>query len=370
MPKTQKQVAVESDESAIPTLMKAGVYRGKATVQPEWVEVPSIDPGELLIRVEACGVCITDIKKIEKDLFAPPRIYGHETAGRIARVGEGVYGWKVDDPVVVFHHIPCGHCFYCHRKSFAQCPVYKKVGVTAGFEPSGGGFAEYVRVRDWVVKRGVVRIPPGVSFEQATFLEPVNTCLKAIRRFGVEPWETVLVLGQGPIGLLFTMLARRVTEQVYASEPVAERRERSLRCGAAAVYDPRTVSIVQEMKSLTDGRGADLVIVAAASPALVDQAIQAVRPGGRVGLFAQTSPEEVLQVRGASICVDEKTLIGSYSAAIDLMDESAALVFSGELPVSELITHRMGLSEIRDAIHMAASPSDRSLKVVVCPQLP
>jgi len=349
--------------------MKAAVYRGKGALQVEWVEVPSLDPGELLVRVEVCGVCNTDVKKIQKDLLPPPRIYGHETAGTVAKVGEGVDHWEVGDPVVVFHHIPCGHCFYCEKKLFAQCPVYKKVGVTAGFEPSGGGFAEYVRVRDWIVRRGVVRIPAGVSFERASFLEPVNTCLKAIRRFGVEPWETVLILGQGPIGLLFLMLCRRVTDQVYSSEPVAERRDRSLRLGAARAFDPKTDNIGEEMKRLTEGRGADLAIVAAAAPALVEQAIQAVRPGGRVALFAQTLPDEIVQIRGASVCVEEKTIIGSYSADVDLQPESADLVFSGELPVSELITHRFELSEIKEAIQLASSQSGRSLKVMVQPQL-
>ena len=349
--------------------MKAAVYRGRGSLQVEWVEVPSIEPGELLVRVEACGVCNTDVKKIQKDLLPPPRIFGHETAGTIVRLGEGVEGWQVGDPVVVFHHIPCGNCFYCQRNVFAQCPTYKKVGVTAGFEPSGGGFAEYVRVRDWVVKRGVVRIPPGVSFEQASFVEPVNTCLKAIRKAAVEPWDSVLILGQGAIGLLFLMLARRAGAQVYVSEPVAERRERSLRFGAAQAYDPKAVNIAKEMKAVTEGRGADIAIVAAAGPALVEQAIQAVRPGGRIELFAQTSPDEILQVNAASVCVDEKTLLGSYSAAIDMQEEAAQLVFSGELPLSELITHRLGLSEIKEAIQLASSPSGRSLKVVLHPQL-
>ena len=195
-------------------------------MQAEWVEVPAIEPGELLVRVEACGVCITDIKKIQKDLLPPPRIFGHEIAGTVARAGHGVTEWNEGDRIVVYHHIPCGHCYYCQQKLFAQCPVYKKVGVTAGFEPSGGGFAQYVRVRDWIVKHGVVRIPAGVSFEQASFLEPVNTCLKCIRRAAIEPWETVLILGQGPIGLLMMMLARRVTKQVYTSEPMRSEERR------------------------------------------------------------------------------------------------------------------------------------------------
>ena len=103
---------------------------------------------------------------------------------------------------MVFHHIPCGQCYYCRKKTFAQCPVYKKVGCTAGFEPSGGGFAEYVRVMDWIVRRGLVKIPDGVPFEQAAFVEPVNTCFKAIKNLALAPDETVLVIGQGPIGIL------------------------------------------------------------------------------------------------------------------------------------------------------------------------
>src|SRR5215467_9556063 len=161
--------------------MHAAVYRGASTVNVEEIPIPSIGPGELLVRVEACGICHTDLKKIEHDLLAPPRIYGHETAGVVAQVGKDVTSFAPGDRVVVFHHIPCMDCFYCRKKVYAQCPTYKKVGVTAGYEPAGGGFSQYVRVMDWIVARnGVVRIPDGVSFEQASFIEPVNTCMKGI----------------------------------------------------------------------------------------------------------------------------------------------------------------------------------------------
>ena len=158
--------------------MKAAVYKGISVVEVESIPVPEIGPGEILIRVEACGICHTDLKKIEYNLLAPPRIYGHETAGVVAAVGAGVTRFQPGDRVIVFHHIPCGKCFYCRRKLYAQCPVYKKVGVTAGYEPAGGGFSQYVRVMDWIVERGVEKIPDGVSFDQACFVEPVNTCLK------------------------------------------------------------------------------------------------------------------------------------------------------------------------------------------------
>src|SRR5712671_5945353 len=188
--------------------MQAAVYTGSGTVSIQHVPTPEIGPGELLIQVESCGICHTDLKKIEYNLLAPPRIYGHETAGVVARVGRGVRNFEPGDRVVVFHHIPCSHCFYCQKKLYAQCPVYKKVGVTAGYEPAGGGFSQYVRVMDWIVERGLEKIPDGVSFDAASFVEPVNTCLKAVVQCAPEPGDVMAILGQGPIGLLFTMLLK------------------------------------------------------------------------------------------------------------------------------------------------------------------
>jgi L-iditol 2-dehydrogenase len=142
--------------------------------------------------VHTCGVCGTDLKKIATGSHSAPRIFGHETSGVVAAVGAGVRQFAPGDRVVVFHHIPCRQCYYCRHQTFAQCATYKKVGCTAGFEPSGGGFAEYVRVMDWIVEQGTVRIPEGISFEQACFVEPVNTCMKGIEALRLQPGETVL----------------------------------------------------------------------------------------------------------------------------------------------------------------------------------
>src|SRR5690348_5127625 len=144
--------------------MDAAVYKGGSVVEVEPIPVHEIGSGELLIRVETCGICHTDLEKIEYNLLAPPRIYGHETAGVVAAAGAGVTQYRPGDRVIVFHDIPCGKCFYCSKKLYAQCPVYKKVGVTAGYEPAGGGFSQYVRAMDWIVERGVEKIPDGVSF--------------------------------------------------------------------------------------------------------------------------------------------------------------------------------------------------------------
>src|SRR5215471_21325764 len=211
--KTEPQI-----KTPVPSTMQAAVYRGKNDVRLETVPVPEIGAGEVLIRVHTCGICGTDLKKIATGSHSAPRIFGHETAGQIVAVGQGVTSFQTGDRVMVFHHIPCGECYYCRHKTFAQCPVYKKVGVTAGFEPSGGGFAEYVRVMDWIVGKGTVRIPPDVSFEQASFVEPVNTCIKGIERLAPEAGETVLVIGQGPIGLILAVLAKRSGARVITSD--------------------------------------------------------------------------------------------------------------------------------------------------------
>ena len=348
--------------------MSAAVYRGNGRISVERVSTPVIGAGEILIQVQSCGVCHTDLKKIEYGLLAPPRIYGHETAGVVAAVGTGVSRFKPGDRVVAFHHIPCRNCFYCWRRLYAQCPVYKKVGITAGFEPAGGGFAQYARVMKWIVDDGVELIPTGVSFDQACWVEPVNTCLKGVELLGLAAGDVVAILGQGPIGLIFTMLVKRTGAAAYTSDTIAFRRDLSTRLGAEAATDPLREDLERIVRRATDGRGADAVVVATNAPGLVDHALKISRPGARILLFAQTNAKERIEISGADICVGERTLLGSYSADVDLQAESARLVFSGELPLEELISDRVALHEIERGFAIALHPGERSLKVVVHPQ--
>jgi L-iditol 2-dehydrogenase len=348
--------------------MLAAVYRGEGRVSTEEIATPKLGKGEILVRVETCGICHTDLKKVQYDLLPPPRIYGHEIAGVVAAADRGV-SYAPGDRIVVFHHIPCGDCFYCNRRLYAQCPVYKKVGVTAGFEPAGGGFAQYVRAMDWIVRRGVERIPDGVSFDQACWVEPVNTCLKGVEMLGLRADDVVAVLGQGPIGLIFTMLVQRAGATVIASDTIAHRLSLSASFGAVAA-DPRTAEFHTALRDTTSGRGVDAVIVATNAKGLVDEALKISRPGARILLFAQTSTTDRIEISGADICVGERILLGSYSADVNLQGESARLVFSGELPLEQLISHRVSLTRIREGIETALHPSERSLKVVVHPQEP
>src|SRR5512143_1368323 len=197
--------------------MRAAVYRGPGEVRIETLPVPEIGPDELLVKVAVCGVCPTDIKKIQYGTVPPPRVFGHETAGIIARVGNRVRAFRCGQRVALHHHVPCLKCHACRHGAFAQCAGYKRTGITAGFEPAGGGFAEYVRVMPFVFP-GIVPIPDGNSFLEGAMLEPVNTVLKAVLRLDLLPDDTALVVGQGPIGLMFTRLLALRGVHVVASD--------------------------------------------------------------------------------------------------------------------------------------------------------
>ena len=351
----------------VPATMRAAVYRGKGRVIVEDVPVPSIAAGEVLIRVAACGICGTDIKKIEHGFVAAPQIFGHEVAGTVVAVGAGVTKWKIGDRVMSFHHVPCGACFYCERRLFSQCPGYKKVGLTAGFDPNGGGFAQYVRAMPWMAERGMLAIPDEVSFDEASFIEPVNTCIKAVEKARVGAGDTVLVMGLGPIGLLLMMLSKLAGATVIGSDPMPPRRAKSMSLGADLALDPRQGHLAEEVRARTEGRGADVVLVAVPIPSALADALSLARPGGRVLLFAQNDPLMKIEFPAAAIGVEEKEILGSYSAAVDRQDESARLIFSRQLPVRELISHCFSLEDMNRALQLAAHPVGNSLKVVIHP---
>jgi len=368
----------------IPATMRAAVYRGVNDVRVETVPVPldadgTIGPGEVLVRIDTCGICGTDLKKIHSGSHAAPRIFGHEMAGTIAMLGEGVKGFAIGDHVMAYHHIPCGQCYYCRKQTFAQCETYKKVGCTAGFAAAGGGFAEYIRVMDWIVGRegktaGLVKIPDDIPLEQASFIEPVNTCYKAVRLLGLQSDETVLVIGQGPIGILLAALARRTGATVLTSDLYAERHAIAAKFGLErpiiSEKNGAQGNVVAATKAATEGRGADVALVAVGADSLIRTAMEAIRPGGRVMLFASTQHGES-PFDPAAVCMDEKTLMGSYSASVAMNDEVARLVFEGyrdgSFDLTRLISHRFSLEDAVAAIDLASHPQADSMKIVIKP---
>jgi L-iditol 2-dehydrogenase len=356
----------------VPATMQAVVYRGVNDMRVETVPVPEIGPGELLVKVATCGICGTDLKKIHTGSHSAPRIFGHEMAGTIVEVGQGVTRFTPGERVVVHHHVPCGTCYNCRKQTPTQCALYKKVGVTAGFEPSGGGFAEYIRVMDWIVaSRGVVRIPDDVPFEQASFVEPVNTVLKGVKLLNLQSDDTVLVIGQGPIGLMHAALARRTGARVLTSDLYPERHAIAARFGLKDPIHAGRENVVERVFAETEGRGADAVILAVGGNALIQTAMDAVRPGGKVMLFAQTQHGEVVIDPGA-VCMDEKTLMGSYSSSFEILEEVTDLVFGGYrngFDLTQLISHRFPLDQAVPAIEIASHPKADSMKIMLEPVL-
>jgi len=400
--------------------MRAVVYRGVNDLRLETVPVPRIGANELLVRVAVCGVCPTDIKKIQYGTVPPPRIFGHETAGTIVQIGsqksEGGRKkshsalrtphseFRLGDRVALHHHVPCLDCHFCRHHAFAQCETYKRTGITAGFEPAGGGYAEYVRVMPFVLP-GVVKIPAKNSFAEGAMLEPVNTVLKAVRRLSVLRGDVVLVAGQGPIGLMFTRLLQLAGVRVIATDLLPSRLKLARQFGArwAVLVSNFQLSTAPRMPSGINSqlaaRGLDAAVIAVPSDAAVHQAMQLIRCGGQVLLFAHTKRSEVRSQKPearnlrsdirsqksgfrpptsafslqpsafsldlASICVDEKDLLGSYSSDFTLQREVARIVFSRQLDVRPLLTHEFPLGQTAAAIRLASRPTEDSLKILV-----
>ena len=351
--------------------MQAVVYRGIDDLRLETLPVPRIAPGELLVKVAACGVCPTDIKKIHYGTVAPPRVFGHETAGTIVRAGTRVKGFRPGERVALHHHVPCLKCHECRHRAFAQCAQYKRTGITAGFEPAGGGYAEYVRVMPFVLP-GVVKIPQRNSFMEGAMLEPVNTVLKAVNRLALLRGDVVLVAGQGPIGLMFTKLLSLRGMRVLATDLFAPRLDLACRfgaqwaCNASPAADvPPGESLEERIQRITRKRGLDAAVIAVPSDDVVRQAQQWLRGGGQLLLFSHTRRGVATPLDLATVCVDEKDLVGSYSADFLLQREVARLVFSRELDVRRLITHSFPLAQTSEAIALASRPAPDSLKIVV-----
>ena len=349
---------------AVPT-MKAAVYRGRNDLRVEELPIPEPGRGEMLLKVDACGVCGTDVKKIEKGLLPPPRVFGHEIAARVDRVGPGVTSYREGQRVVVHHHVPCLSCYYCERRAYTHCALYKKNGTSAGFEPSGGGMSQYVRAMDWIVERGTIPIPDGVLAEEAVFVEPVNTCLKAVQKAKIgrgphgagggsgadrTPAPADRALGRGRRHRL------RHPRGPARHEPPSRRGGRPRRAGRRRGRGPGPDGRPRGRRRAPGGGGAVRL-----------------RPGGRGGhgraarSWSSRPPRRGRRWRWtwASLNPLEKDILFSYSSSADIQDLAARLVFERQIDVRSLVTHRFPLEESARAVEVASRPAPGVLKVVV-----
>ena len=350
--------------------MKAQVLRGVNQLSYEDVPVPVLAADEVLVQVKVVGLCQSDIKKILYPLYEPPRIFGHEMAGVISQVGVDVQDWQVGQRVVVMHHIPCMHCNYCLHENYSMCDVYKNITTTAGFTPSGGGFAEYVKVPGHIVRNGgLIPIPDRVTDEQASFVEPTNCCLKAVKKANIQAGDTVLITGAGPIGLMFIMLVEQFGARAISTDLIPARVEKALAVGATAAFNARDPDLTAKIHGLTGGMGVDVAILAVPSDKAFFQALDCTRKGGKILFFAEFPDELEIPINPNVLYRREIDLMGSYSSSFKVQALAASLVFDRQIDVDALISDRYHLKDLDRAVAQATKPTADTYKILLYPSL-
>jgi L-iditol 2-dehydrogenase len=336
--------------------MRAAIFeRGGRIIPGDWPR-PAVGPGELLLRLRGCGLCGSDIAKIVAPGTRGPAVFGHEVVGDVIEAGEGVAGFGVGDRVVAAHHVPCGACHYCRRGSETMCRAFK----ASNLDP--GGFAEYVRVPPPNVRHATFRVPEHLTDEEASFVEPLACCVRAVDRARVEPGDTAIVVGLGSIGCLFVQLLRRAGATVIGADPLAARAALARTLGAAVAGDPELAATAA--REMSEGRGADHVVLTGGGAEVLPWAAAAARDGGSVHCFAG-GPGEVLPIPLGTLYHRELTVISTYSASPATLARAFWLVAAGKIEVASLITHRVPLDRLADGVDLMRRRE--ALKVYVTP---
>jgi L-iditol 2-dehydrogenase len=339
--------------------MLAVEYHSNDDVRIVELPAPEIGPGELLVRLRACGLCASDVM----EWYMKPRAPicpGHEPAGVVVAVGEGVELFSVGQRVFVHHHVPCMVCHFCQRGSFSQCLTFRATRLYPG------GLAEYMRVPALNVQLDVLPLPDELSFVAATLIEPLACCVRGINRATIQPGDSVLVLGAGSNGLMLAQLAQqRGAARVMIVDPIAYRRQRALHAGIDHALNPQAESpLPEQIYLVNDGRKPDIVLVTPSSISAMKQGLELVGPGGTVLLFAPPSPAEELPITPNSLFFQEVSLRTSYSAGPYETRLALDLLHTGRIRAETVITHRFALKDAAQAFQLVAKPGD-ALKVVI-----
>jgi len=341
--------------------MRVAMYYSNRDVRMEEIPTPQIGPGEILMRVEASGICGTDLLEWYR-LHKAPLVLGHEVAGVIAASGEGVEHYKVGDRICAAHHVPCNTCHYCLSGHHTVCDTLRQTN----FDP--GGFAEYLRLPGINVEQGIFSLPDEVSFEEATFVEPLACVLRGQKLANLQPRQSVLVIGSGVAGLLHIQLARNSgVDYIMATDIVDYRLEAARKFGAdvtvhAKEYIPGCIN------QAAGGRLADLVVICSGAESAINQALESVERGGTVLFFAPTEPGISIPISVNDLFWrNEITLTSSYGGSPADYAAALELIRAGKIRIREMITHRMGLAETGLGFKVVALAQD-SLKVIIEPQ--
>ncbi len=340
--------------------MRAVFLKGVGRAAVEEAPKPSPGPGDILVEMKACGLCGSDLEKIQGEYTAAPPIIGHEAVGVVSSLGADVSEFRVGDRIFPHHHVPCYECDFCRSGSETMCLDYRKHHLDPG------GFAEYFRVPSWIVSHGgVLVLPDTMTFDEGAFIEPLACCIRALERLKVDEGSSVLVAGGGPMGLLIVQLLPHYgARYVMVSEVSPYRLEYAERLGSDAVLNPLEHDVPTQVRRLTGGRGADLAVLATGNPRALHQSVQSVRDGGLVGMVG--IPEVGSALEGIDALVTrEVSLISSNAATEKETRRAMQMISEGSVDVESLVTHRLPLSEFPRAVEVARK--QESMKVIVTP---
>lgn len=345
--------------------MQAVVLYGKEDARLEEVPIPTPERGEVRLRIGAALTCGTDLKVFRRGYHArmivPPAIFGHEMAGTVDAVGEGVTGWREGERVVVANSAPCGACFYCERQREELCEDLLFLN---------GAYAEYITVPERIVSKNLLAIPADLAFEAAALVEPLACAVHGVRETGVRAGETVVVLGAGPLGLLLVRCAVLAGARVLVLGRRSARLEAARRMGAAETVDVDIETDLEAwVRARTHGRGADRVIEAVGRPEAWEQAISLVRKGGTVNLFGGCPAGTSIAVDTGRLHYEALTLLGSFHHTPAAIREALALLTAGSVPWQVLVQDRIELRQLPRLLPELARGGG-PLKAAVFPRLP
>lgn len=339
--------------------MRVAMYYNNNDVRLEEMPTPEIGSGELLVKVVASGICGSDVMEWYR-IKKAPLVLGHEIAGDVVQIGDGITDYKEGDRVFVSHHVPCGKCRYCLDGHESCCDTLR----STNFDP--GGFSEYVRVPRINVEHGTYILPNEMSYEDGVFVEPLACVVRGQRFAGMEPGKSVLVLGSGIVGLLHIKLARsRGAGRIIATDVTNFRMEAARRAGADAAISGKA-DVPAKVRELNDGRLADIVIVCTGSVPAIRQSMRSVDSGGTILFFAPTDPGVEIPIPFNDLWREEITMVSSYAGCPEDIREAIELLRSGKVDVSDQITHRLGLEDVQKGFQLVAEAID-SIKVIVEP---
>lgn len=338
--------------------MKVVMYHGQRDVRVEEVPVPEVEDDEILVEMRACGICGSDLM----DWYLKPRaplVLGHEPAGVITKKGKKVNGFETGDRVFVHHHVACLTCHYCVRGDYTLCEQFHRTNIKPG------AFAEYFKVPAENVKMDTLEIPDELSFEEATFIEPVGCCLRAMRKCGIETGDTVAVVGAGTTGLIHSALSKICgARETIVADLIDFRLKSARKFGADITVNPKNEDLETVAKEETEGRGVDVAVVTAPSLEAYKSALKICRKGGTLCVFAPTEPGSYLQLSPKDLFFSEIRIIPSYSTSHIETRMALELLWSGKIPVKDLITHRFKLAEAARAFDTALNNKE-SLRVLI-----